>query len=168
VSAAPSAPAPQAPANGTAPLFTIWNAEADTWTTKAVDDYRGCIFTPIISMWDEAGQSHVLRLDGVSIAGDDLLVQAGTMSPGTHRLNLIASDVWGNASLLPLDVRVGSGVAKQSQPRRSARGAWLRDVVSADQDGRLYTLPTERPAGQVAVAVSPRERGLAAPARIVD
>ncbi len=65
-------------------------------------------------------------------------VQAGAMTPGSYRLNLIASDVWGNASLLPLDVRVGSGEAKAGHPRRRSRGDWIREAVAADRAGRLH------------------------------
>jgi hypothetical protein len=127
-------------ATGNAPVFTIWNAAAETWTSIAIEERQGRTFRPILPMWDAAGQSDVVRVGGVALGSGNLTVHEGTTGPGTYRLNLIAADVWGNASMLPLDVSIGPGATNRVRPLRARRDAWLPSLVAASLAGDLSKL----------------------------
>jgi hypothetical protein len=147
-------------ATGEAPVFAIFDPMSDRWTTQSAAELQGerPVFRPIVPTYDQLGNANVVRLGAISVGATGLQVDLATMNPGTYRMNLIAKDLWSNASLYPFDLALGGSTvasptttsttsASVTSPRRPQRVAWFDRMVAAERAGSVtLALSSQQPA----------------------
>jgi hypothetical protein len=166
------------PATGTAPLLLVPAIETDTWSTVAVPEAAGATFQPLVPWYGDGGQTDVARLGTVAIGSGALAVTTARLPADRYQLALGVRDVWGNESLVPLDVDLAASARRRLPTVRPAavvrRGTGLGPAADAMarrlfQDRRSVTIagralaPTRQ--AQVALPISAGWSGLGAFAR---